>query len=103
MFIIPLTEMTPLSVLNTVSETQSAENSDDTKQSFEDTLKAAIQNVKDIEAESNQASYDLAMGYTDDIEGTLIKATYASSTIEMATQITTRAVNAYKEILQMQI
>ena len=43
------------------------------------------------------------MGQTEDIEGAMIDATRASVAIETAVQITTRAVNAYKEIVQMQI
>ena len=43
------------------------------------------------------------MGYSDDIESAMIDATKASTAIELTTQITTRAVNAYKSILEMQI
>ena len=37
------------------------------------------------------------------VKGAMIDATKASVAIETAVQITTRAVNAYKEITQMQI
>ena len=43
------------------------------------------------------------MGRSEDIEGAMIDSTRASIAIETAVQVTTRAVNAYKEIIQMQI
>lgn len=70
---------------------------------FENTLKNAIQNVRDLENASNQASYDLAMGKTDDLTSVMIQTTKAQTAIELTVQVTTRAVNAYKEIMQMNI
>lgn len=70
---------------------------------FETTLKEKIQEVRDLEAASNQLSYDLAMGKTDDLTSVMIATTKAQTAIELTTQVTTRAVNAYKEIMQMNI
>ena len=52
---------------------------------------------------SNKASYDLAVGNTDDTTAVMLAATKAETAIQLTTQITTRAVNAYKEIMQMNI
>lgn len=71
--------------------------------SFADTLRHKIQEVKDLEQASLDSAYAVSMGETEDIEGAMIDATKASVAIETAVQITSRAVNAYKEILQMQI
>ena len=71
--------------------------------SFSETLRQKIQNVKDLEQKSLDSAYAVSMGQTEDIEGAMIDATKASVAIETAVQITTRAVNAYKEIVQMQI
>ncbi|MBQ7756873.1 MAG: flagellar hook-basal body complex protein FliE [Oscillospiraceae bacterium] len=70
---------------------------------FEKTLKEKIQEVRDLESASNQLSYDLAMGKTDDLTSVMIATTKAQTAIELTTQVTTRAVNAYKEIMQMNI
>lgn len=100
-FIIPITPMQPT---GSVSETKRITPETETGEpSFLDTLKTKIQGVKDLETASLESAYDVAMGYSDDIESAMIDATKASAAIEMTTQLTTRAVNAYKEIMEMQI
>jgi flagellar hook-basal body complex protein FliE len=56
-----------------------------------------------MEQESQQNTYDLAMGNTNDLEGVMIQAAKTSTTIEVTTQIVSKAIGAYKEILQMQV
>ncbi|MFT3951837.1 MAG: flagellar hook-basal body complex protein FliE [Oscillospiraceae bacterium] len=72
-------------------------------ESFADYLTEAVQKVRDLETASNESSYALATGQTDDLTGVMLDATKAQTAVELTTQITTRAVNAYKEIMQMQI
>lgn len=107
MFIVPLTEMQSINSLDGVSKIKpsliNTDNNTDKKESFADTLKSAINGVKELEMKSQQDSYDLAMGKTDDIEGIMIQSAKATTAIEITTQIVTRAVNTYKEIIQMQI
>lgn len=76
---------------------------DTANMSFADTLKHKIQEVKDLEQASLDSAYAVSMGQTEDIEGAMIDAAKSSIAIETAVQITTRVVNAYKEIMQMQI
>jgi|BioPla2DNA2_1021312.scaffolds.fasta_scaffold02754_15 flagellar hook-basal body complex protein FliE len=106
-FIVPLTEMTSLNSIDGISKIGSGSiNIDDDKEkeeSFADTLKSAIMGVKELEMKSQQDSYDLAMGKTDDIEGIMIQSAKTTTAIEITTQIVTRVVNTYKEIMQMQI
>ncbi len=101
-FIIPLT---PMQTIGSVTEAaKHTENGlSEEGESFLSTLKSKIQEVKDLETASLESAYDVAMGYSDDIESAMIDATKASTAIELTTQITTRAVNAYKSILEMQI
>lgn len=101
-FIIPLT---PMQSVGSVTETAKPADSGiaEEGESFLSTLKSKIQEVKDLETQSMNSAYDVAMGYSDDIESAMIDATKASTAIELTTQITTRAVNAYKSILEMQI
>lgn len=63
----------------------------------------AVNGVKELENQSNKASYDLAVGNTDDLTSVMLAATKAQTAIQMTTQITTRAVNSYREIMQMNI
>ncbi len=101
-FITPLTSMPTVSSLDKDSNNLSS-NEENSELSFSETLRQKIQNVKDLEQKSLDSAYAVSMGQTEDIEGAMIDATKASVAIETAVQITTRAVNAYKEIVQMQI
>ena len=101
-FITPLTSMPTVSSLDKDSNNLSS-NEENSELSFSETLRQKIQNVKDLEQKSLDSAYAVSMGQTEDIEGSMIDATKASVAIETAVQITTRAVNAYKEIVQMQI
>ena len=101
-FITPLTSMPTVSSIDKDSNNLSS-NEENSELSFSETLKQKIQNVKDLEQKSLDSAYAVSMGQTEDIEGAMIDATKASVAIETAVQITTRAVNAYKEIVQMQI
>lgn len=103
-FITPLTGMQPMDTIGSGTKNLTTNVEDDSAEmSFGDTLRAKIQNVKDLENKSLDSAYAVSMGQTEDIEGAMIDAAKASVAIETAVQITTRAVNAYKEIVQMQI
>lgn len=103
MFIVPLTGMSPIAPdFITPVKTVAAEKSNDTA-SFGDILKAKIQNVKDLETQSFQDAYDIAAGNSNDIETAMMNASKAQSAIELTVQLTTRAVNAYKDILNIQV
>lgn len=94
------TKMTPMTSIET-GKSDSINNEEN--KDFGSMLTDAIANVKELEDASNQASYDLAMGYRDDVQNIMLETAKAQTAIEMTVQITTRAVNAYKEILQMNI
>jgi len=72
-------------------------------ESFAEILKSKIAGVKEMEVESQKAAYDLSIGARDDVDAIMIQTTKASTAIETTVQITTRAINAYKEIMQMHV
>lgn len=86
-----------------MSDTNSVSASAGNGSSFASMLENAINGVKDMETASNQSAYDVAMGNTDDIQNAMILSAKAESAINLTTQITSRAVNSYKEIMQMQL
>lgn len=71
--------------------------------SFSDILSSAVQELEAAQAQSNADSMKLALGDVDDIAQVQINAMKTSTMVQTAVQLTTRAVNAYKEIMQMQI
>lgn len=103
-FITPLVSMPTVEQLGSkyINITPAGEKKD-AGMSFAETLRSKIQEVKDLEQASLDSAYEVSMGQSEDIEGAMIDAAKASIAIETAVQLTTRAVNAYKEIIQMQI
>lgn len=102
MYIVPISQMSPIESDFIKPVTAAVEEKNDTV-SFGDMLKTKIQEVKDLESQSMQSAYEIATGASNDIEGAMLDATKASTAIQLTTQLTTRAVNAYKEILSMQV
>jgi len=105
MFIVPLTSSMPsIERLESIGKIDSiVEQKEETPETFGDILKMKIQGVKDLEMQSLQSAYDISTGASSDLESAMLDSAKASTAIEMTTQITTRVVNAYKEIMQMQI
>lgn len=70
---------------------------------FADILQESMEQMWETQRVSNQDAYNLAMGNTDDIASVMIHSAQATAAMELTVQLASRAVNAYKEILQMQI
>ena len=95
--------ITPLTPYKTFEEISQSQQTDSKGQSFESALMDAIGEVKELETKSNSDAYDLAVGKTDDLTSVMLSSVKAQTAIQTATQITTRAVNTYREIMQMNI
>ena len=98
-FITPLTPYKSLEEAADVSKNTAAAG----EKSFENTLTDAINGVKELENKSNSDAYNLAVGKTDDLTAVMLSSVKAQTAIQTATQITTRAVNTYREIMHMNI
>lgn len=98
-FITPLTSMKPMEDISTLDKVQKT----DSESSFESKLEKAINGVKELETQSDKAAYDLAVGNTDDLTSVMLASAKATTAVQMTTQITARAVNTYREIMQMNI
>ena len=72
-------------------------------QSFADALRAAVDTLEESQQAARADGVRLAMGDVDDLAQLQINTMKADSMLQTAVQRTTRAVNAYKEIMQMQI
>ncbi len=93
-----LSAITPISTVDTVAK----QDKKDTV-TFGEILAGKIEDVKALEAQSLKSATDIATGASNDIESAMLDSTKASTAIEMTVQLVTRAVNAYKDILSMQI
>ncbi len=100
MFIVPLSSMPTIDELSRKDDIYGKEEK---SESFGDILKQKIQGVKDLEMQSLQSAYDISTGVSSDLESAMIDSAKATTAIQMTTQLTSRIVNAYKEIMQMQV
>ena len=71
--------------------------------SFEDFLKQAISEAEQANQNAQLSGLGMAVGNLDNITQAQIDTLKAETAVQLAVQVTTRAVNAYKEIMQMQV
>ena len=71
--------------------------------SFVELLKKGIDEVNQKQLESDQVTRDFALGKIDNIHQVTIAAEEASLALNLTTAIQNKVVDAYKEIMRMQI
>lgn len=70
---------------------------------FAETLKGAIENLNEIQIESDKTTEALATGNIDDLHNVMITAQKSSITLEATVQIQKKVIDAYNEIMRMQV
>ncbi|KGX93173.1 flagellar hook-basal body protein FliE [Pontibacillus halophilus JSM 076056 = DSM 19796] len=73
------------------------------QQSFATSLKNAIESVNEVEHTSNMQTEALAKGEVDNLHDVMISAQKASITVQTAVQVQGKVLDAYREIMRMQI
>lgn len=97
--IIPMEKIKGLSAPGTTGG--GAENSSAT--SFQTVLGDYLREADRLMQTAEQDEARLVLGQADDLAQIQINALKAEAALQTAVQITSRAVNAYKEIMQMQV
>jgi flagellar hook-basal body complex protein FliE len=70
---------------------------------FADTLNEAISNVNELQLQSDQKVQELATGKTDDVAGVMITAEKADIALRAMVQVRNKIIDAYNEIMKMQV
>lgn len=70
---------------------------------FANMLKDAVNEYESMQQTVEQDAADLAVGDTDDLAQIQINSMKEQAALQTVVQLTSRAVNAYKEIMQMQV
>lgn len=70
---------------------------------FSDYMKDAINNVSDLLQKSDSLTNDFAAGKTDNIHQVMIASEKADLSLQMAMQVRNKLLDAYNEIMRMQI
>lgn len=74
-----------------------------TEGNFSNLLKKAINEVNDAQYASNQKTEAMASGQIDDLHDVMISAQKASITLETSVQVQRKVIDAYNEIMRMQV
>ncbi len=71
--------------------------------SFSDTLNEAIKGVNQLQKSSDKAAQDLATGKTDNVADVMIAAEKADIGLRVMVQVRNKIIDAYNEIMKMQV
>jgi flagellar hook-basal body complex protein FliE len=70
---------------------------------FGETISKALQAVSDAEASADMVAQDLASGGDSSVQDLMVAMSKASLSVDLLVQVRNRAVEAYQEIMRMQI
>ncbi|WP_181348765.1 flagellar hook-basal body complex protein FliE [Thalassobacillus sp. CUG 92003] len=75
----------------------------ETHSQFAKSLKNAIDKVNESQIQSDQKTKALANGETNDLHDVMISAQKASVTLQTTVEMQRKAIDAYKEMMRMQV
>ena len=101
MFIVPITKMDMVTSLEEAGKPGIGGKRPEKE--FINILQEAIQTAQEESAKGEEVDRLLATGQIDDLHTALIQAEKSAAAIEFTTQLTSRAVGAYNQIMGMQI
>lgn len=84
-----------------VNKNQHVNNGQNTN--FANVLKSAIDHVNKVDQEADVQAQQLARGNAQDLHNVMVSAQKASITIEAAVQIQQKVIDAYNEMVRMQV
>ncbi len=96
------TFIVPISPMRLESQIQTPQNQANVTNGFSNVLNQAIENVKESQQAADQSAQSLLMGQSDDLHNVMIQAEQAALALELTVQVTSKAINAYNEIMRMQ-
>ncbi|MBP2635806.1 MAG: fliE [Firmicutes bacterium] len=73
------------------------------EKSFGEFLTDALNNVNQLQNDARQASLNLAAGKVEDIAEVTIAAEKATIALQLTMQVRNKAVEAYQEVMRMQV
>ncbi len=90
------------SIASTLSSLASGTKTESASE-FSDILSDALNNVQETESVNDQATADLLSGGDTAIHETVIAAEKAELALELALQVRNKVIDAYNEIMRMQL
>ena len=99
MNIVPIQRLDALKDLASIKETSKTDNTVSFKNIFED----AIANVKNTEDDLAKEQYLFATGQTDNTHDITIAASKAQISVDLLVQLRDKALNAYNELIKLNL
>lgn len=93
-------QMTPVQL---TGESHLGENKAKETKSFGDYLVAAIKNTNELQNQSDQMNKMLAAGQVNDISQVVLASEKADIAMQLTLQVRNRVVDAYQEVMRMQV
>lgn len=88
---------------NNITTTNTVGSSTPNPVAFGDMLQNALNNVNQLQQEAENAARQLALGQINDVHSVMIQTERAALALELTVQVSSRAINAYNEIMRMQM
>ncbi len=88
--------------VGTLTSTSPLHNRDDAP-SFAETLKGVFDRINQMQLDSAQLARQFAAGETDDLVRVVTTAEEASVALQLAVQVRNKVIEAYQEIMRMQV
>jgi flagellar hook-basal body complex protein FliE len=90
-------------VFDNFSKSEGAAKAQKSATSFSDTLKESIDKVGELEKEANRQTESLVKTQGQDIHNTMIAIEKADLSFQLMMQIRNKIINAYEEIMRLQV
>lgn len=78
-------------------------NNETEKQNFSDIFNQALSDAKDTDSTITQTNVDLLTGENDSIHQAMIDAEKAKLALNLAIQVRNKVIDAYNEVMRMQV
>lgn len=95
----PIQNRLQLLNLNQVSDDKQTE----TSKNFQQLLQKNINKVNDLQLNSDQLTEDFALGKTDNIHQVMIAGEKAETAMQLTLAVQNKVIDAYKEIMRLQV
>lgn len=100
MFIVPISKMPEIGTLEQVKKEDTVKSGEG---SFQNILEQAMQETEQAIERSEELDGQLVTGNIDDLHSAMIQAEQTQASIEFTTQVMSKAVSAYNQIMAMQV
>ncbi len=103
MYIVPLASLPSIEPIGESPQRGTQAASDGIAIPFTQVLRQAMDTLEESRQAAETDAYQLAMGDVSSLHSMMINSAMEATAVETVVQLTSRAVSAYKEIMQMQI